>query len=463
MKKKLLVILGAGSSSALGFPSVQCLDPLMAQWGSEWAKSWETGDHFDELWQSAETYYKRGPTGPRPVLNFERVLGDMVAMAHWMEAPPWGNTLMQAACDGVPPPRMTFRHQSLPDTVEEVTGIPVNSLGDECDGTESGDEEVAPSEGLTGKYGAYIELMSEYSFLLGKLARHMRAESEKPDSANTTPKDKYRNLLAGLRERFNVGVYNLNYDTAALDALPGAYTGFGETGSFEPSIVHERREWDFVYHLHGSVHHSLNCRYVGDKIVWRPSLDAEFFDDPEGQWTDKLSEGRRFPRTTLVAGGFKLDQLLVEPFQSFHASLVRHVYAADAILIGGYGFGDAHVNWALRNRFGGTTARPSVPVMLLALADDRTDPMAFRNDDLWAIEVCRTFGANGHSFVEPDHSSPPVPADLASRGAFEVDTHHRVAIWHGGFIEAERRVPSIAQWLDGGADNALVPDPARGV
>lgn len=463
MKKKLLAILGAGSSSALGLPSVEDLDALMAQWGHEWARSRETTDHFDELWQSVDAYYRRVGTTFHPKLNFEKVLGDMVAMAHWMEPPPWGNTLTQAACDGAPPPRMRFRyHESLPDTVEEVTGNPDNSFGGECDETsESGDEEVAPSEGLTGKYGAYIELMDEYSFLLGRLAQHMRAKPQRLDSANVPEKDKYTKLFAGLRERFDVGVYNLNYDTAVLDALPGAYTGFGETGAFEPSVVHERREWDFVYHLHGSVHHSLNRRYVGDKIVWRPSLDAEFFDDPEGHWTEKRSEGRPFPRTTLVAGGFKLDQLLVEPFQSFHASLVRHVYAADAILIGGYGFGDAHVNWALRNRFGGAGARPSVPMMVLALADDRANPMAFRNDDLWAIEVCSTLGADGHSFAEPGHSSPPVPTDLVKRDAFEVDAQHRVALWHGGFIGAERRVVAIAQWLDGIPDTVLIPGSAK--
>jgi hypothetical protein len=39
------------------------------------------------------------------------------------------------------------------------------------------------------------------------------------------------------------------------------------------------------------------------------------------------------------------------------AALVRHVYEADAILIGGYGFADVHVNRALRNRLDGRPAR----------------------------------------------------------------------------------------------------------
>jgi hypothetical protein len=98
--------------------------------------------------------------------------------------------------------------------------------------------------------------------------------------------------------------------------------------------VHQRGDWGFIYHLHGSVHHSLTGRF-GDHIEWRGNLSGHFEDGHQGSATDERSEGKSFPKTTLIAGGFKLDQLLVEPFHSFHAALVRHVYEADAILIGG--------------------------------------------------------------------------------------------------------------------------------
>jgi tetratricopeptide (TPR) repeat protein len=367
MKKKLLIILGAGSSSALGLPSVECVDRLIEGWGTEWARQRGTTDHFQELWKFARTYYERGLTQSRPALNFENVLGDMIAMAHWMEPPPWGNTLRQAAC-GARLPDLQFRYHREQENETAEAPLATGLLSDESDiaGGEwasIGDPSVAVDPlpeaelavgngkyGERGKYGAYIELMDEYSFLLERLAQHMRVESQRPNSANEPEEDTYRELLGGLRENFDIGVYNLNYDTAALDALPGAYIGFDESGTFESRVVHERKDWEFVYRLHGSVHHSLNRRYTGDQIVWRPNLDGEFFDGPEGQWSETRSNGIKIPRTTLVAGGFKLDQLLFEPFQSYHASLVRHVHAADAILIGGYGFGDAHMNFALRNR-----------------------------------------------------------------------------------------------------------------
>ncbi|MFP5276602.1 MAG: SIR2 family protein [Acidobacteriota bacterium] len=479
MKKKLLIILGAGSSCAVGLPSVKCLDQLVARWGAEWAKQHGTADHFQELLESATAYFERGLTHSFHALNFEKVLSDIVAMAHWMEPSPWGNTLRQAACCSTPPPHMKFRyHKELEDEVAEAALLSTGMVCDEDRVACESSLEVGslPEVEATadhdegdgrGKYGAQIELMAEYSFLIEKLAQHMRAESQRFNSANSPESEKYRRLLGGLRESFDIGVYNLNYDTAALDALPGAYTGFGETGTFEPKVVHARREWDFVYHLHGSVHHSLNRRY-GDKIVWMPRLDTEFFDGPEGQWTEPRSNGIKIPRTTLVAGGFKLDQLLFEPFQSYHASLIRHVHAADAILIGGYGFGDAHINFTLRNRVSlsqdGLHINDRPPVMVLTLADETTRPMR-RRDDLWARElgVSLCTGTQGHFFMEPGNPSDPIPVELAKRGTFEVDTQHRVAVWYGGFTEAVQRLPNVIQWLDGGFDNALAASSTQGM
>lgn len=205
-----------------------------------------------------------------------------------------------------------------------------------------------------------------------------------------------------------MGIYNLNYDTAALVACQNAYVGFGKTGNFEADVVHRRSRWDFVYHLHGSVHYSLRSR-TGGPICWRQDLaDTEsFFDSLEGSASDKRSEGKSFPRTALIAGGFKLDQLLIEPFHSLHATFVRHLYAADAILIGGYGFGDVHINRALQNRL--VVAHEKPPVMVLDLADALTDPMSFRCD-LWSHELRSALAAGGNFFLEPGHSSPPMPA-----------------------------------------------------
>jgi len=124
------------------------------------------------------------------------------------------------------------------------------------------------------------------------------------------------------------------------------------------------------------------------------------------------------------------------------------------MLIGGYGFSDVHINRALRNRLILPGVRP--PVMVLDLASDRVDPMAFRHD-LWAYELGETLGTGSNFFFEPGHSSPPMPCELVTRGAFEVSQPHRVALWHGGFIEATTRLDGIVPWLGGGPDEVLHP------
>jgi hypothetical protein len=108
MKKKLLVILGSGSSIERGLPSVEALDSYMKLWGQDWARMHGFPDYYGALAREIETYYESGPSGDRPKLDFEKVLGEMVALAHWMEPAPWGDTLRQIACLGMTCPRKTL-------------------------------------------------------------------------------------------------------------------------------------------------------------------------------------------------------------------------------------------------------------------------------------------------------------------------------------------------------------------
>jgi len=227
-------------------PSVCGLDRKMKEWGQAWAGTHRFPDYFDSLWQSAEAYVGPGNTSPRPPLNFAKVLGDMVALSHWMTPVPWGDTLRQVACNGAA--RLAF-----------------------------------PS----GPYGATVTVMDQLKHLLIELARHMRTLCCKFDSTTDAARQ-YIALIDGLRGVFDVGIYNLNYYTAALAACPDAYTGFDKTGAFEPSAIHQRPDWDFVYHLHGIVHHSLVGQF-GDQICWLRDLTGDFFDGHQGLSTDKRS------------------------------------------------------------------------------------------------------------------------------------------------------------------------------
>jgi hypothetical protein len=419
MKKKLLIILGAGSSVEQRVPSVRDIDEQMAGWARKWAVDTGYQDYFGKLWLAVSKYYSTGDRRYRPGPDFEKVLGEMVALSHWMMPAPWGDSLRETACSGCAPPDLAF---------------PVHPF-----------MEHAP-------YNATIAIEDQKDTLLATLARHMRAASLAIDPAAEAAK-RYRQLIDGLREPFDIGIYNLNYDTAAINAWPEAYTGFGASGQFEPQAVHRRAEWNFIYHLHGSVHHSLSHEHGGD-VRWRNDLSdaVHFFDKPVTSANDKRSEGRAFSRGTLIAGGYKLDQLLIEPFHSFQAALIRHVYSADAVMVGGYGFADVHINRALQNRLGTSASR--VPVVVLDYAPPKTDPMMFRHDP-WAYALSSTLVAPGDFFRALGNLSAPSPTELAAERAFEISAQHKVAIWHAGFTSAATAVDRISPWLSGEPDGVL--------
>jgi hypothetical protein len=125
------------------------------------------------------------------------------------------------------------------------------------------------------------------------------------------------------------------------------------------------------------------------------------------------------------------------------------VHEADAILIGGYGFTDVHVNWALRNRF--ESGKPRAPVVILDCSPNDGDPIAFRND-AWVYNMKQALAVQD-DFLEPGHSCPPCLEELKRGRGFEVSRRSKIAIWHGGFIEAEWRIKIICGWLSGVVDD----------
>lgn len=431
-KKKLLVILGAGSSLAqdmpsvagdrpsavVGGPTIPSLNSSMRTWSREWSTHHQFPNYFEAVWNAIDQYYHSSTRtmnpAHQPQVNYEKVLGETLRLAHWMEPPPFGDAFRQIASANAAPPELVFPFL---------------------------DEEH--------RYGATVAITDQLTYLLQRLAKDMRERCQRIDI--TTPAfQAYKKLLCGLCCAFDIGIYNLNYDNVALRAWPQAFTGFASGGAFNPGLVHERAEWDFAYQLHGSVHHTLE-RESGNSIHWQTDLGAQFFDGHQGLATDRRSEGKAFPTSTLIAGGFKLDQLLVEPFQSLYATFVRHAYEADAILIGGYGFSDPHINRALQNRMKGGAERrePRPPLVILDWFADK-NPHVIR-DDLWSSEMCNTLATNEWFFHNSANSEMTLRSARLPR-EFRVNPTHRAAFWPGGFIEAAAHLDTIVSWLDGEAD-----------
>lgn len=389
-------------------PSVGKIDELMKRWSREWAPEsrHDSGyDVYSVLWEATERYYESNHYGIRP--NFERVLGEMTALASWLSPPPFGNPLIEAIEGGDPISALQWLR--------------------------------SPSD----EFAARKLILSRQAFLLEKLASHMRGLSAEFEARPCAISD-YTEFFGQLRDRFDLGIYNLNYDTVARNAWPDAYCGFDRHGNFDPSGVAQRRKWGFIYHLHGSVHHSIANRTR--RIEWKDDLGSEFTDRLETA-PDMALDFRPAPLTTLIAGSFKLDQLLAEPFQTFYSSLIRHAQDADAFLIAGYGFGDPHVNKALRNGFdrADNAPRPKA-VVLEKTPHERLQTASRQSHDYWAYQLGHTL--NTAFRITGEHIERKLTVrPFIENGDFERDTKDRVAVWHGGFREAFPSAGKITGWL----------------
>lgn len=364
-------------------------------------------DVYNAVWRQLGSYLSSGPPlGLAP--NFELALADMITLSNWAKPAPFGSALQPSTSISLP----------------------------------------AGTPGVPGSdYTASTHVVGQTIHLLRSLADHMRVLCAALNS-NSVAFQSYRSIFSTLHEWFDVGVYNLNYDNVALKARPSAYVGFDESARFDAEEVHTRREWDFIYHLHGSVHHTLQGVFA-NSMGWQKDLSGSFDDGKIGRSQNNASDGKSMPKTTLIAGGHKLDQLLPEPFQTLYSAFVRHVHEADAVLIGGYGFADVHVNRALRNRF--ESGKPRAPVVILGFSPDNRDPTKFRRD-AWVHNMGQSLVVQD-DFLEPGRPSVPNLGALKRGRGFEVARRTKIAIWHSGFVEAEWRIKTICGWLAGVVDD----------
>ncbi|MPS67222.1 MAG: hypothetical protein E2586_01820 [Novosphingobium sp.] len=192
-KRRLLMILGAGSSVPCGMPSVATIDNLMKGWAKSYARATGAPDYFAQAWEALEQHSRHGFAWDRQVVTFERVLSDLVALMHWLRPPPAGGALRSLIGAPALPPTLTFAH---PDN-----------------------------------FGPYLDIKATVAHLLDCLAREMRLRCH---TLETTQPEllRWRSVLGAMREQFEVVIYNLNYDTVALSCWADVFTGFDEYGRF---------------------------------------------------------------------------------------------------------------------------------------------------------------------------------------------------------------------------------------
>lgn len=408
-RMKLLVLLGAGSSCGQ-LASDGAKFPLLSELNCEikkWAETYATQgiDCYDQLWK-LRSDYNIGYEWLEPV-NFEQVLGDFNSLLNGLRRSPFGDPVLAKAAKAI----------GFPDDDGRWFGSAQGQLEN----------------------------------LFTKLANQMRDTSRRFESLNkqceTTALSDCKKLFRGLSDEFDLGIYNLNYDTVALNAAPiPLFTGFDhESGRFRPDEVYTHRKWNFIYHLHGSVHYCFG-EAPDDRIVWEKNLGNKF-SNTKAILTEGADRRVRIA-STIVAGGGKLDQLQDEPFQTIYGSFPRHAYEADAILIGGYGFGDQHINSVLTNIL--LNRRQKIPILLLEKSGPNTCP---KLGESVSPRTTSSPWMRVQNTLRPTGLLNPGPKGVPEHPGFEYVDHasRPIAIWLNGFETANSEIGPILKWLKSGS------------
>jgi hypothetical protein len=429
-RKKLLIILGAGTSVSLGMPSVDQLNKKMEGWAREWSAT--RSDRINYYQRVAEN---RKQVEPASEPTFENLLADMHSLIN--SFPFEGSEFLPSSARD--PVLMWFRAADV-----------------------FADLNIQPTGG--GSKNHRRKIIDQLDFLYVKLAEYFRTTCiDFSKSGIDDPKHAFRHykrLFIWLRERFDLGIYNLNYDSLAYTAASELFTGFdSHTGAFLPSVIAKREQWDFLYHIHGSVHCTFKSVFrfedtvfhlrPEEEIVWQSDLSNGEFHYTNG--SRRRSEGRHFQAGSLVAGGWKLEQIQSEPFLSLYSQFPRHVSEADAILIAGYGFADSHINSVLHNHLYRTEPEKRPPIVVIDYAVDRTRlPKRF---DTWASAMTNTLDTVNSGFRHMSYAvdEEDIP-DKLRPAQTEFVMVPPIAVWCGGFNQTYLSFYEFVNWLNGHPD-----------
>lgn len=200
-------------------------------------------------------------------------------------------------------------------------------------------------------------LSGAYSSANTEIVRKFIDEASTPSQAEV--RESLRQLFARLAERARVVLASLNYDVFLDDALPWADgfipVGGWPYGRFDPTTWLrdiDSRERHLLMHLHGSVRYGFGATMdlqmntpFGEPVLY-PSAE-EAFDSTHGTsvgWPS--SDGSMLQATPIITGGHKSPKMMQNPrpYAYYNAAALQEIAEADALLIIGYGFRDAHVN-----------------------------------------------------------------------------------------------------------------------
>lgn len=419
-KGKLLILLGAGASIPFGMPSVTTLNTMMDGWASSWSSVRGRPNLYDLMLQNRKAV-DRQP-------NFEQVLADMHLFINAFDC-----TTIEVHPHGhVHPVLRWFKNASVFSLLPSGDNYRIQAQDQLC--------------------YLYDQLASFFRSLCIKFYKEEAIDTD--GRIKNFPLFYLLNAIKVLRKYFELGIYSLNYDTVALKAAPDLFTGFDKKdGIFKPQQLFKRRKWDFIYHLHGSVHFTLRddmlpgVFYRSGFIAWENDINRNDIKVSDG-FAFPRSDNNHFIQSTIIAGGNKLDQIQPQPFSAYYSQLPRHICEADAILILGYGFGDSHINSIFQNHFKQMKPEARARVMIVDYWPSRK-PLQKRVDR-WSDQLSEAMATRPNWYYQREYQgegmySSEIP-DTIESSSFETDPFRSISVFGGGLTEFLPRTYQFIQW-----------------
>jgi SIR2-like domain len=395
VKRKLLLVAGAGASIEFGMPSVTGVDDILDKLSIKWFPLASNPDLnlYGYMKEGLDNYFQSRSV--HLCSNFE----DILYAAYLLSS------------DG---PYIT--------SVTPIGNLPEVIF--------FGSERRRPTKNDLRTFGR----MSVDAILDGFRECCRLIEANK-----TSEFTRLKNFIEAMQAEFDISVVTLNYDNLIYRSLQGIETGFDQsTGQFVQDRLFSRTQWPCILHLHGSVHFEM--RGQGNdlhEIFWQPDLTKPLTQNSFGRGESSNVEGINFPTSTIIAGYGKPIQMLRRPFRTYYSELDRLVSDCDAILIAGYGFGDNHLNIAFE-RFRDARCRP---VVVIGWADDNA--MTVSGHGWTDIDSCdnRLFGsfATAHDSMRWLGKSRPSTVKLIKEDReFEYSENNKtpLSLWYNGMLSA---------------------------
>ena len=180
----------------------------------------------------------------------------------------------------------------------------------------------------------------DYSSLYCEIIKLIKEKISK-DTKNIK-KDKYEKIKKfyhKLNKKFDLNIITTNYDPLLLKIFPDFFIGFDKkTKEFCQQEIILNNHKNYLYHIHGSLYNRLEK----NEIIY----------DEEDYLNNNITISNNSIRDTnkvilespIIAGYDKQNKILYNPFKTYFSQIPKMIYETDGILFIGYGFNDIHLN-----------------------------------------------------------------------------------------------------------------------